>query len=124
MSKVRGLLLVVMLFTLVATVPAHAGPFEGEWVGHWRNSLGERGHDSLSLYETRHGRLRGNWSGDVDVWGEETGERTIRLSGRRSDGVSYDITAYRQHGEIELHYYATRPNGTTYEGWSRLHRPY
>lgn len=111
-----------LLFALVMITPAYAADFDGRWVGHWKNSLGERGGDSLSLHYSREGGLKGSWSGNVRVWGKQTGERSIRLRGERDDGVSYDITGYRKHGELHLHYDATRPNGSTYEGWSELHR--
>jgi hypothetical protein len=123
MLKACGLFLTAMVFVFALIAPVHAGNFEGKWVGHWKNSLGESGRDSLRLYETRDGGLRGNWSGDVEVKGEQTSADSIRLYGHRDDGVRYRITAQKHHGEIELHYTATRRDGSTYEGWSELHRP-
>jgi len=122
MLKVCGLVFAAMLMVFTLIVPANAGPFQGEWVGHWENSLGEGGHDSLSLYESRDGTLRGTWSGNVEVHGAATGRDSIRLHGRRNDGVTYDITAEMHHGDVELHYSARRPNGSTYDGWAKFHR--
>lgn len=116
--------LAVMLLVLALVLPAWADSFEGEWFGHWENSLGERGRDSLSLRQTRDGTYKGIWSGDTKVWGERTGEHTMRLHGRRDDGVSYNIEIHKERGEMELRYFATRPNGSRYDGFSRLRRSY
>ena len=124
MLKTSRLLLMAVLFVFALITQVHAGDFQGEWFGHWRNSLGEGGADSLSLHYTHHGDVRGTWSGDVRVWGEQTGEHSLHLNGERNNGVTYDIRAHRGHGEIHLHYTATRLNGSTYEGWSELHRRY
>ena len=122
MLKPCVLFLTALLFVFALITPVYATDFEGEWVGHWRNSGGESGRDTLSLHESHHGELKGTWTGNVRVWGKQTGEHSIRLHGKRDDGVSYDITAHGKHGKLDLHYDATRVNGSTYEGWSDLHR--
>ncbi len=57
------------LFVFTLTAPVQAADFEGEWVGHWRNSLGEEGRDSLRLY-SHDGGLRGIWTDGVTLWGK------------------------------------------------------
>ena len=113
-----------LFFLSLYVTPVHAADFEGEWVGHWTNSLGESGPDTLSLYRSHEGRLTGNWSGNVNVWGRQTGRHELHLNGTRNNGTTYEVTAHGKHGELHLHYYATRPNGSTYEGWADLHRRY
>jgi hypothetical protein len=122
MFKMCASFLTALLFAFVMITPVHAADFDGRWVGHWKNSLGERGRDSISLHYSRDGGLKGTWSGNVRVWGKQTGERSIHLRGERDNGTSYDITGYRRHGELHLHYNAMRVNGSTYEGWSELRR--
>ena len=122
MAKACGLFLMTLLLGLVLATTAHAAAFEGRWVGHWQNSLGEQGRDSLTLDQSAFGELRGFWTGHGEVWGEKTSGRSAHLQGRDREGTSYDITLRRDHNVIELHYYATRPDGSTYEGWSSLHR--
>ncbi|MGO8943367.1 MAG: hypothetical protein ACLQJ7_06805 [Syntrophobacteraceae bacterium] len=121
MSKTSGLLLTLVLVVFSLTAPVQAADFEGEWVGHWRNSLGEEGPDSLSLH-WHDGGLRGIWTDGVTLWGPQTGKNTIHLRGKRDNGTTYDCAADIEHGEMALHYYATRVNGSTYEGRSELHR--
>ncbi len=123
MLKTFGLLLTVALFVFALIAPVQAADFEGEWVGHWRNSLDEEGPDSLSLYWDD-GGLRGIWTNEVTLWGKQTGKNTLHLRGRRDNGTTYDCAVELEHGEMHFHYYATRVNGSTYEGWSELHRGY
>jgi hypothetical protein len=123
MLRAFGLFFMTVVFVIAPLFPANAGSFEGDWVGYWRNSLGETGSDSLWLVESRDGQLHGTWTGDTRVWGQQTGENSMHLNGQRNDGNrSYDIIAHMNNGEMELHYFATRPDGSTYDGSSRLHR--
>ncbi len=128
MKHAASVLVALVLTSLVACASQtqswheHAGNFEGEWSGHYTNSLGESGNEILSLHYSEQGELMGAWGGDTMVRGEQTGEHSIHLRGERNNGTTYEITAHRKHGEMQLHYYATRANGSTYEGWEELHR--
>jgi hypothetical protein len=63
MFKMCTLFITSLLFALVMIIPVYAADFDGRWVGHWKNSLGERGGDSLSLHYSREGGLKGSWAG-------------------------------------------------------------
>jgi len=68
---------------------AQAASFSGTWTGHFENSTGERGDDSLALSEDQNGNLSGVWTGNVQVSGRRTGDTTAELHGRT------DTRAYR-----------------------------
>jgi hypothetical protein len=115
---------VAILIMVQITLAFGAGVFSGHWKGEWRNSLGERGADSLVLREHRDGTLNGLWTGEVEVSGNRINSNTIELRGQTATR-SYQITATLDgdRDEMDLKYIVTRLNaGGSYHGSSRLYR--
>jgi len=97
-----------------------APDWNGNWVGIWENSTGQKGKDSLELTQDAEGNLSGTWSGDVKVSGKPIDEGNARLVGRNAMR-SYEFTATRENGTVHLKYVATRlDSGGSYEGKSTL----
>ena len=116
--------ILTILIMLHTTLAFGSGIFSGKWEGEWRNSLGERGEDSLVLREHRDGTLHGIWTGEIEVSGSRINPNTVELRGQTA-ARSYQITATLDMDRDEMHlkYIVTRMNaGGSYHGSSRLYR--
>jgi hypothetical protein len=99
-----------------------AAAFAGRWTGHWQNSSGQSGEDSLALSEDQDGHLTGTWTGSVAVSGRRTDDRTAELHGR-TDTRAYRIYLTIHRDELTLKYTARRLDSSgEYEGESTLTR--
>lgn len=114
--------LAILVLTHTAVSARDAKSFAGRWVGHWSNSLGERGDDSLVLREDADGNISGIWTNEVHVSGQRINRNTIELTGQTS-ARSYQITATIEGGVMTLKYIATRLDSDgSYQGRSTFTR--
>jgi hypothetical protein len=101
---------------------AQAASFSGTWTGHYENSLGERGDDSLVLSEDQNGNLSGVWTGDVQVSGKRTGDTTAVLHGR-TDTRAYRLELTADGDRLIGKYHARRLDSPgEYDGECRFRR--
>ena len=101
---------------------AQAASFAGTWTGHYENSTGERGDDSLALSEDQNGNLSGTWTGNVQVSGRRTGDMTAELRGR-TDTRAYHLYLTVEGDRLIGKYHARRLNSSgEYDGECRFHR--
>jgi hypothetical protein len=111
----------VLLF-LHPTLAQAGSSFAGRWTGQYVNSVGDRGDDTLVLEEDRDGRLRGTWTGNIEVFGRRIDENTAELHGR-TQTREYRITLRRHHDGLTLHYVARRLDAPgEYKGESHFTR--
>lgn len=126
MSLLRRVLVVTALLSLAPVTLARddrPGSFAGVWTGHWSNSLGESGEDSLLLTEDPDGYVHGTWSGEVAVSGRQVRGSAIELRGE-TRSRSYLVTATVKGRKMSLTYVVTRlDGGGSYSGTARLVRP-
>ena len=81
--------------------------FGGRWTGHWTNSVGETGDDTLELVEDTARNLHGTWSGNVEVTGRQTDAATLALHAR-TPTRDYQITGTFRGDVLTIKYVATR----------------
>ena len=94
----------------------------GKWTGHYENSVGERGEDTLELTEDQNGNLSGTWSGNIQVSGRRTDDTTAELHGR-TDTRTYRLVLTARRDGLTLKYFARRLDSRgEYEGESRFTR--
>jgi tetratricopeptide (TPR) repeat protein len=94
----------------------------GSWWGHWMNSLGEKGTESLVLEESGDGRISGTWSGKIRVSGRRVNATTIELRGQ-TPTRAYEITGTFQENALTFQYLARRlDTAGSYEGTSTFTR--
>jgi hypothetical protein len=123
MQRHHYLWAIVLLFGTAATAGAQDRiSFAGKWVGEWKNSLGEKGKDSLEVEEDADGKLSGLWTGDIKVTGKRINKNTIELQGKTKN-TSYQITATIKGNVLTLKYLAARLNEEgAYDGEAQLKR--
>jgi hypothetical protein len=101
---------------------AQAASFSGTWTGHYENSTGDRGDDSLVLSEDQNGNLSGVWTGNVQVSGRRTGDTTAELHGR-TDTRAYRLYLTAEGDRLIGKYHARRLDSSgEYDGECRFHR--
>jgi hypothetical protein len=101
---------------------AQAASFSGTWTGHYENSTGDRGDDSLVLSEDQNGNLTGTWTGNVQVSGRRTGDTTAELHGR-TDTRAYRLYLTAEGDRLIGKYHARRLDSSgEYDGECRFHR--
>jgi hypothetical protein len=101
---------------------AQAASFAGTWTGHYENSTGQRGDDSLALSEDQDGNLSGVWTGNVQVSGRRTGDTTAELHGR-TDTRAYHLYLTAEGDRLIGKYHARRLDSSgEYDGECRFHR--
>jgi hypothetical protein len=101
---------------------AQAASFSGTWTGHFENSTGERGDDSLVLSEDQNGNLSGTWTGNVQVSGRRTGDTTAELHGRTGTRA-YRLFLTAEGDRLTGKYHARRLDSRgEYDGECRFHR--
>jgi hypothetical protein len=104
------LLLAALLVAFLLPALARAESFSGQWVGNYASASGERGSDSLVLFEKADGHFTGTWSGNIRVWGHRLSENAIELHGQ-TPKRNYFIKAEVKKNTMSLQYVGARYDG-------------